>query len=104
MLDKIKLEYVESAWIILYQLTNSNPTLLTATTNLFQKNLKFVLDQFKDNKLIFSGLFNAYTEDKMVDRLKTAINFNETHGLHTFQYADSGGLQIVNTGAIVMMN
>ena len=101
MLDKIKLEYVESAWIILYQLTNSNPTLLTATTNLFQKNLKFVMDQFKDNKLIFSGLFNAYTEDKMVDRLKTAINFNETHGLHTFQYADSGGLQIVNTGAIV---
>lgn len=101
MLDKIKLEYVESAWIILYQLTNSDPKLLTETTNLFKKNLKFVLDKFEDNKLIFSGLFNAYTEDKNVERLKTVLDFNGTNGLHQYQYADSGGLQIVNTGAEV---
>lgn len=101
MLDKVKLEYVESAWIILYQLTNGDPKLLSDTTTLFQKNLKFVLDKFKDNKLIFSGLFNAYTEDKNVERLKTVVDFNGTNGLHQFQYADSGGLQIVNTGATV---
>lgn len=101
MLEKVKLEYVESAWIILYHLTNSDPKLLTETTGLFQKNLKFVLDKFKDNKLIFSGLFNAYTEDKNVERLKTVVDFNGTNGLHQYQYADSGGLQIVNTGATV---
>lgn len=101
MLNKIKLEYVESAWIILYSLTSNNPKLLKETTENFQKNLKFVLDKFKDNKLIFSGLYNAFTEDKNVERLKTVIDFNTTKGLHDFQYADSGGLQIVNTGAIV---
>ena len=99
MIDKIKLEYVESAWIILYQLTHNNPKLLSETTELFQKNLKFVLDKFTDNNLIFSGLFNAYSESKNVERLKTIVNFNTTNGLHQFQYADSGGLQIVNTGA-----
>ncbi len=101
MLNKVQLEYVESAWIILYQLTSNNKSLLAETTDLFQKNLKFVLEKFSDNKLIFSGLFNAYTEDKNVERLKSIINFNDTNGLHDFQYADSGGLQIVNTGAIV---
>lgn len=101
LLDKVKLEYVESAWIILYQLTNNNKDLLTETTDIFQKNLKYVLDKFSKNKLIFSGLFNAYTEDKNVEKLKTVIDFNNTNGLHQYQYADSGGLQIVNTGAIV---
>ena len=101
MLNKVQLEYVESAWIILYQLTSNNKSLLAETTDLFQKNLKFVLEKFSDKKLIFSGLFNAYTEDKNVERLKSVINFNDTNGLHDFQYADSGGLQIVNTGAIV---
>ncbi len=101
MLNKIKLEYVESAWIILYNLTSSNPELLKETTDMFQKNLKFVLDNFKDNKLIFSGLYNAFTEDKNVERLKTVVDFNNSKGMHDFQYADSGGLQIVNTGAKV---
>jgi hypothetical protein len=101
LLDKIKLEYVESAWIILYGLTNKEPKLLTETTNIFQKNLKFVLDKFEDSELLFSGLYNAFTEDKSVDRLKTVVDFVGTHGLHQFQYADSGGLQIVNTGASI---
>ena len=101
MLSKIKLEYVESAWIILYQLTNKDTTLLSETTSNFQKNLKFVLDKFQNNELIFSGLFNAYTEDRNVERLKTVVDFNASNGLHDYQYADSGGLQIVNTGAEV---
>ena len=101
MLDKIKLEYVQSAWIILYGLTNKEPHLLTGTTEMFQKNLKFVLDKFEDSELIFSGLYNAFTEDKNVDRLKTIVDFENTHGLHQFQYVDSGGLQIVNTGASI---
>lgn len=101
MLDKIKLEYVESAWILLYGLSNKEPELLKETTTIFQKNLKFMLDKFEKNKLIFSGLYNAFTEDKTVDRLKTIINFKKTKGLHQFQYVDSGGLQIVNTGAII---
>lgn len=101
MLDRIKLEYVESAWIILYQLTNNNPKLLSQTTEMFQENIKFVLDKFNDNNIIFSGLFNAFTEDKVVERLKTITDFNNSNGLHKFQYADSGGLQILNTGALV---
>lgn len=101
LLEKVKLEYVESAWIILYQLTNSDPILLSATTNTFKKNLKYVLDKLENNKLVFSGLFNAYTEDKVVERLKSVVDFNNTNGLHAYQYADSGGLQIVNTGAEV---
>lgn len=99
MLEKLKLEYVESAWIILYQLTNSDTKLLNETKDLFLKNLNFVLDKVDHKNLIFSGLFNAYTEDKIVDRLKTVVDFHNTNGLHAFQYADSGGLQIVNTGA-----
>jgi len=101
LLDKIKLEYVESAWIVLYQLGNKEPHLLKQTTDMFQKNLKFVLDKFEGGKLIFSGLYNAYTEDRNVDRLNTVIDFVETKGLHQFQYADSGGLQIVNTSASI---
>jgi len=101
LLDKIKLEYVESAWIILYRLTNNEPHLLKGSVDLFMKNLKFVLDKFNHNELVFSGLFNAYTEDRVVERLKTVVDFNGTHGLHDFQYADSGGLQIVNTNAVV---
>ena len=101
MLDKIKLEYVESAWIILYQLTHKEPHLLEQTTELFQTNLNFVLNKFKDSELLFSGLYNAFTEDKNVDRLKTVTPFVDNHGLHEFQYADSGGLQIVNTGASI---
>lgn len=101
MLEKIKFEYVESGWIILYRLTNNEPHLLTDSVELFKKNLKFVLNKFDNNDLIFSGLFNAYTEDKTVERLKTIVDFNGTKGLHDFQYADSGGLQIVNTGAVV---
>ncbi len=101
MLEKIKLEYVESAWIILYHLTNSNKELLSEATQLFQKNLAFVLDKFKDNQLIFSGLYNAYTENKNVERLKGVVDYIGTNGLHAFSYADSGGLQIVNTGAII---
>ena len=100
MLNKLKLEYVESAWIILYQLTNNQKHLLTETTDMFQKNLKFVLDKF-DNNIIFSGLYNAFTEYKNVDKLNSIIDYKKTKGLHDFSYADSGGLQIVNTGAII---
>jgi len=101
LLEKIKLEYVESAWIILYQLTHKEPHLLTETTKMFQTNLAFVLDKFKGNELIFSGLYNAFTETKQVDRLNGVIDYVGTKGLHEYSYADSGGLQIVNTGAVI---
>ena len=86
---------------MLYHLSHKEPHLLSEAVKMFETNLKFVLDKFKNNKLIFSGLYNAFTEDKAVDRLRTVIDYKGTNGLHEFSYADSGGLQIVTTGAVI---
>jgi len=98
-LDNIKIEYIESAWIVLYGLTHKEKHLLDGSVKMFQTNLKYILDKFSQSEIIFSGLYNAFTESKNVDKLKNVVDFTGTNGLHQYTYADSGGLQIVNTGA-----
>jgi len=90
MLSKLKLEYVESAWIICNQLTINDPELLSESITLFQKNLKFVLEKFSSKNLIFSGLFDAHTERQLIKRLQPISNFKITNGFHNFQYSTFG--------------